>query len=112
MPLNRKVKYTSSTKPATCNHLNDSQPRPRETTQINRVLQVSMVERDVALTVLVTDRPKKLKPLIYHVSIHAYKYIYVITSIPPYYPLLPPRGGGWEEERKRRVGGDYGLTQY
>lgn len=28
------------------------------------VLQVSMVERDVALTVRVTERPKKLKPLL------------------------------------------------
>lgn len=62
-PLNRKVKYTSRAKPTTCSHLNVSQPRPRDTIQMNSVRQVSMVDLDVALTVLVTDRPKKLKPL-------------------------------------------------
>jgi hypothetical protein len=31
---------------------------------MNRVRQVSMVERDVALTLRVTERPKKLKPLL------------------------------------------------
>lgn len=30
---------------------------------MKRVLQVSMVEREVALTVRVTESPKKLKPL-------------------------------------------------
>jgi hypothetical protein len=30
---------------------------------MKRVRQVSMVDRDVALTLRVTDRPKKLKPL-------------------------------------------------
>lgn len=30
---------------------------------MKRVLQVSMVEREVALTDRVTERPKKLKPL-------------------------------------------------
>ena len=68
MPLKRKVKYTRRTNPSTCSHLNVSQPRPRETSQMNRVLQVSMVEREVALTLLVTERPKKLKPLYLHVS--------------------------------------------
>lgn len=43
--------------------MNVSQPRPSETTQMKRVLQVSMVEREVALTVRVTERPKKLNPL-------------------------------------------------
>ncbi len=43
--------------------MNDSQPRKRETIQMNRVLHVSIVERDVALTVRVTERPKKLNPL-------------------------------------------------
>lgn len=41
-----------------------SQPKPRETIQMNRVLQVSMVDREVALTLRVTDKPKKLKPLV------------------------------------------------
>jgi hypothetical protein len=61
--LNKNVPYTSSAKPSTCSHLNVSQPRPRETIQMKRVRQVSMVERDVAETVRVTLRPKKLKPL-------------------------------------------------
>ena len=61
--MNRKVKYTSSAKPRTCSHLNVSQRRPRETIQMKSVRHVSMVERDVALTVRVTERPKKLKPL-------------------------------------------------
>jgi len=50
-------------KPTICSALNDSQPRPRETIQMKSVLQVSMVDREVALTVRVTERPKKLKPL-------------------------------------------------
>lgn len=62
-PLNRKVKYTSSAKPTTCSHLKVSQRRPSETIQMKSVRHVSMVERDVALTVRVTERPKKLKPL-------------------------------------------------
>jgi hypothetical protein len=43
--------------------LNVSQPSPSDTTQMNSVRQVSMVEREVAETVRVTERPKKLKPL-------------------------------------------------
>jgi hypothetical protein len=43
--------------------LNVSQPRPSDTTQMNSVRQVSIVEREVAETVRVTERPKKLKPL-------------------------------------------------
>ena len=65
--LNKKVPYTSRAKPRTCSHLNDSQPRPRETNQMKSVRQVSMVERDVAERVFVTERPKKLKPLVSHV---------------------------------------------
>ena len=52
-------------KPATCNNeygqTRTSQPRPRLTIQIPRVLHVSMVLRVVADTLLVTLRPKKLK---------------------------------------------------
>lgn len=69
--LNRKVPYTSSPKPTTWSHLNDSQPRPSETSQMNKVRQVSIVLREVADTVRVTERPKKLKPLdIMSVNIH------------------------------------------
>lgn len=50
-------------KPKTCSHLNVSQPRKSDAIQINSVRQVSIVDLDVALTVLVTDSPKKLKPL-------------------------------------------------
>jgi hypothetical protein len=49
--------------PKTCNHLNVSHPRNSEAIQMNSVRQVSIVDLDVALTVLVTDSPKKLKPL-------------------------------------------------
>lgn len=63
MPLNRKVKYTNSANPTTCSHLNVSQPRPSETIQMNSVRHVSMVEREVALTLRVTESPKKLNPL-------------------------------------------------
>lgn len=63
MPLNTKVAYTSNANPTICSHLNVSQPRPRETIQMNSVRHVSIVDRDVALTLLVTDKPKKLKPL-------------------------------------------------
>lgn len=49
--------------PTTWSHLNDSQPRPNETSQMKRVRQVSIVLREGAETVLVTLRPKKLKPL-------------------------------------------------
>lgn len=63
MSLNKKVPYTSNAKPTTCSHLNDSQPRPSDTIQMNSVRQVSMVDREVAETVRVTDSPKKLKPL-------------------------------------------------
>lgn len=63
MSLNRKVPYTNNAKPTTCNHLKLSQPRPSETIQMKSVLHVSMVERDVAETVRVTERPKKLNPL-------------------------------------------------
>lgn len=62
-PLYKNVKYTSRAKPSTCSHLNLSQPRPRDTIQMNSVRQVSMVDRAVALRLLVTDSPKKLKPL-------------------------------------------------
>lgn len=48
----------------TCSHLNDSQPRIKETSQIKSVRQVSIVLREVAETERVTDRPKKLKPLL------------------------------------------------
>ena len=61
--LKRKVPYTKNAKPSTWSHLNVSQPRPSDTTQMKSVRHVSMVERDVAETVRVTDRPKKLKPL-------------------------------------------------
>lgn len=64
MPLNKKVEYTSRANPTICSHLNDSHPRPSETTQMKSVLHVSMVEREVALTVRVTESPKKLKPLL------------------------------------------------
>lgn len=63
MPLNKKVKYTSRANPRIWSHLNVSHPKPRETIQMNRVLQVSIVDREVALTLRVTERPKKLKPL-------------------------------------------------
>lgn len=63
MPLNKNVEYTNSANPTICSHLNDSHLRPRDTTQIKSVLQVSMVDREVALTMRVTDNPKKLKPL-------------------------------------------------
>jgi hypothetical protein len=46
-----------------------SQPRKRDTIQIKRVRQVSIVEREVAETVRVTERPKKLKPLCVCVSL-------------------------------------------
>ena len=59
-PLNRKVKYTSSAKPTTCSHLNVSQRSPSETIQMKSVRHVSMVERVVALSVRVKERPKKL----------------------------------------------------
>lgn len=63
IPLKTKVEYTSRANPTTWSHLNVSQPRKSEMIQINSVLQVSMVDRDVALTLLVTERPKKLKHL-------------------------------------------------
>lgn len=50
-------------KPTIWRDLNVSQPRPKDTIQIKRVRQVSIVERDVALTLRVTERPKKLNPL-------------------------------------------------
>lgn len=64
MPLNTNVAYTSMAKPTIWSHLNVSQPKPSETTQIKSVRQVSIVERAVALTLRVTERPKKLKPLL------------------------------------------------
>jgi hypothetical protein len=67
MSLKRKVPYTNIANPTTCNHLKVSHPRPRDTTQIKRVRQVSMVERAVAETERVTERPKKLNPLLLHV---------------------------------------------
>jgi len=48
MSLKRPVPYTSKANPATCSHLNDSQPRPRLTIQINSVLHVSIVLRGCA----------------------------------------------------------------
>ena len=62
-PLKRNVPYTNSAKPSTCSHLNVSHPRNSDTIQMKSVRQVSMVDREVALTVRVTERPKKLKPL-------------------------------------------------
>jgi len=61
--LNNAVPQTKSAKPTTCSHLNDSQPRPSETSQMKSVRQVSIVLRAVAEIWRVTDRPKKLKPL-------------------------------------------------
>lgn len=56
--------YTNSPKPTTCNRENGqtsfSHPTPRLTTQMPRVLHVSIVLLVVALTLLVTLRPKKL----------------------------------------------------
>ena len=43
--------------------MKDSHPRNNEIIQMNSVLQVSMVDLEVAETLLVTERPKKLKPL-------------------------------------------------
>lgn len=51
------------TNPNTCSHLNVSHPRNSDAIQMNSVRQVSIVDLDVALTDLVTDSPKKLKPL-------------------------------------------------
>lgn len=65
MSLKTPVPYTKSVKPTTCSHLKDSQPRPKLTTQMKRVRQVSIVLRDVAEMERVTLRPKKLKPLLY-----------------------------------------------
>ena len=67
--LNSAVPQTSSAKPTTCSHLKDSQPRPSETSQMKSVRQVSIVLRAVALICRVTDRPKKLKPLLDNVSL-------------------------------------------
>lgn len=57
--------YTSIPNPATCNsdngQTNRSHRKPRLTIQIPNVLQVSMVLRVVAETLLVTLKPKKLK---------------------------------------------------
>jgi hypothetical protein len=61
--LNNAVPQTSSAKPSTCSHLNVSQPRPSETSQMNSVRHVSIVLRAVAEIWRVTERPKKLKPL-------------------------------------------------
>jgi hypothetical protein len=58
IPLKTNVEYTNKPNPTICSHLNVSHPNPRDTTQINSVRQVSMVERDVALTLLVTESPK------------------------------------------------------
>ena len=61
--LNKNVPYTNKAKPATCNHLKLSQPKPRLTIQMKSVRHVSIVLRLVAETERVTERPKKLKPL-------------------------------------------------
>lgn len=63
MSLKRNVPYTNIANPTTCNHLKLSHPRPKDTTQMKRVRQVSIVERAVAETERVTERPKKLNPL-------------------------------------------------
>jgi hypothetical protein len=60
--LKRNVPYTKSAKPTTCNHLKVSHPSPRDTSQMNNVRQVSMIDLEVAEMLLVTDKPKKLKP--------------------------------------------------
>jgi hypothetical protein len=52
IPLKTNVEYTNKPNPTICSHLNVSHPNPRDTTQINSV------ERDVALTLLVTESPK------------------------------------------------------
>lgn len=62
--LNSAVPQTSSAKPSTCSHLNVSQPRPSETSQMKSVRHVSIVLRAVAEIWRVTERPKKLKPLV------------------------------------------------
>lgn len=62
--LNSIVAHTSRAKPATCSHLNVSQPRPSETSQMKSVRHVSIVLRAVAEIWRVTERPKKLKPLV------------------------------------------------
>ena len=61
--LNKKVPYTKSPNPTTCNHLKLSQPRPRLMIQTKSVRHVSIILRDVADKDLVTLRPKKLNPL-------------------------------------------------
>jgi hypothetical protein len=61
--LNNAVPQTKSAKPTTCSHLNVSQPRPSETSQMKSVRHVSIVLRAVAEIWRVTERPKKLKPL-------------------------------------------------
>lgn len=61
--LNMAVPYTSNAKPTICSHLKVSHPKPRETSQMNKVRQVSMVDRAVADIDRVTLRPKKLNPL-------------------------------------------------
>lgn len=63
MPLKTKVAYTSRAKPTIWSHLKVSHPRPKETIQMKSVRHVSMVDREVALTLRVTDKPKKLNPL-------------------------------------------------
>lgn len=46
---------------------------------MNRVLQVSIVDREVALTLRVTDKPKKLKPLV-AMSVLVFGYPYLIDG--------------------------------
>lgn len=64
--------YTSNVNPTTCNRETGkrsfSQPRKRLTIQMARVLQVSVKLLAVALTCLVTLRPKKLKKAIEHAT--------------------------------------------
>lgn len=62
-PLKTKVEYTRRANPTTWSHLKVSQPRNSEMIQMKSVLHVSMVDRAVALTLRVTERPKKLKQL-------------------------------------------------
>lgn len=61
-PLQNIYLELTKANPATCSHLKVSQPRPRDTIQMNRVRQVSMMDLEVAEILLVTERPKKLKP--------------------------------------------------
>ena len=62
MTRERRGFELTNAKPTTCSHLKVSQPSPSETIQMKRVRHVSMIDRDVADMLRVTDKPKKLKP--------------------------------------------------